>query len=267
MTHVARLQDALDALQLLSFDAILLDLTLPDSTGFETFLRVQAAARHAAIIVLAGAEHDEIAARALREGAHDCLFKDDIDRALLRRTIRHAVERRRFEETLIRKRDEAEQALRESEARFRQLAEQLLALKDQPAAVVSPAASESASGTETVLVVEDETNVRAVICKTLRVHGYTVLEAASASEAFVRVREHDGPIDLLLTDVVLAGMSGPAMAEGLATKQPSLRTLFMSGHADDAIARHGIVGSDVRFIRKPFTAEALLHEVRDALDA
>jgi CheY-like chemotaxis protein len=143
----------------------------------------------------------------------------------------------------------------------------LPAVQGEPEDVAAEPEPRSLSGTETVLVVEDQPEVRAVIRETLQRHGYTVLEAENASEAFVRMREHEGPIHLLLADVVLAGMSGPMVAEALAAKWPSLRTVFMSGYGDQVVVQHGVVASGMRFLRKPFSGESLLHEIRDALDA
>jgi PAS domain S-box-containing protein len=143
----------------------------------------------------------------------------------------------------------------------------LPAVEGEPAAVAAGPEPRSLSGTETVLVVEDQPEVRVVIRETLQRHGYTVLEAENASDAFARARGHDGPVHLLLADVVLAGMSGPMVAEALAAKWPSLRTVFMSGYGDQVVVRHGVVASGMRFLRKPFSGESLLQEIRDALDA
>jgi DNA-binding NtrC family response regulator len=78
---------------------------------------------------------------------------------------------------------------------------------------------------------------------------------------------HEGPIDLLLTDVVMPGMSGSALAAELAARRPGLRILYMSGYTDDAVLRHGISHAETEFIQKPFTPEGLARRVREVIDA
>ena len=122
-------------------------------------------------------------------------------------------------------------------------------------------------GIEHVLLVEDDAAVRMLTSTVLRAQGYTVTEAASA-EAAEKILGGDGHrIDLVLSDIVLPGMSGPQLAERLRTTRPGLRVLFMSGYADDAVIRHGILETEVAFIQKPFTPDALARKVRDTLDA
>jgi two-component system, cell cycle sensor histidine kinase and response regulator CckA len=113
---------------------------------------------------------------------------------------------------------------------------------------------------ETILVVEDEDAVRRLTCRILAREGYTVLEAPNGPRALDTWDEHAGEIDLLLTDVVMPGMSGKELAERL-----GIEPVFMSGYTDDVISRHGMDG--LRLVQKPFDAQTLLGAVRSALDA
>jgi PAS domain S-box-containing protein len=121
-------------------------------------------------------------------------------------------------------------------------------------------------GSETILLVEDEAGVRDLARQTLQRQGYTVLEAADAAAALERVARHPGPIDLLLTDVVLPGMSGRELADRLAVERPGILTLFMSGYTDDSIVHHGVRTGDTAFLQKPFSPQGLAGRVRDLLD-
>ena len=121
-----------------------------------------------------------------------------------------------------------------------------------------------ASGFETVLVVEDEAAVRRVIAAFLRSAGYRVLEAADPESAQTHCQRERGSIDLLVSDVVLPGLSGPTMAEGLREQQPGLKTLFISGYPAEAISQTGAMSAPA-FLPKPFSREALLQYVRRAL--
>jgi two-component system cell cycle sensor histidine kinase/response regulator CckA len=122
-------------------------------------------------------------------------------------------------------------------------------------------------GAETILLVEDEPQVRAVTKRILAKHGYRVLDAASGPDALHLAHRFEGAIDLLLTDVVMPKMSGRELAERLASRVPLCRTIFMSGYTDDAVLRHGVLNSEVAFIQKPITTDALLARVREVLSS
>jgi PAS domain S-box-containing protein len=122
-------------------------------------------------------------------------------------------------------------------------------------------------GTETILIVEDEDEVRALACEVLATYGYEVLQARTPAEALLIAQRHTGPIQLLLTDVIMPGMSGRMLAEQLAPLRPEMSVLYMSGYADEAIVHHGTLDAGTPFIQKPFTPDALAAGVRRLLDA
>jgi CheY-like chemotaxis protein len=121
-------------------------------------------------------------------------------------------------------------------------------------------------GSETILLVEDEELVRRVTGRILARHGYTVLEAVSGSDALVVSREHAGSIHLMLTDVVMPGMSGQELAEKVKSQRPTMKVLFMSGYTENAIIHHGVLDPDIAFIQKPFKYDTLARKVREMLD-
>ena len=121
-------------------------------------------------------------------------------------------------------------------------------------------------GSETVLIAEDEPGVLALVCETLRAHGYTVLEARNGKEALAVSRQYQGRIHLLLTDVVMPQMNGREVSERLLLMRPEVKVLYMSGYTDDAVLRHGVVADGVDFLPKPFTPGAVARTVRKALD-
>jgi len=120
-------------------------------------------------------------------------------------------------------------------------------------------------GTETVLLVEDEDELRAVVRETLQMYGYTVLEAGHGGEAMLIAERYSGPIHLLLTDVVMPTMSGADLARRLAAVRLEMKILFVSGYTDDAIVHHGVLEPGTAFLEKPFNPEQLVRRVREVL--
>jgi CheY-like chemotaxis protein len=115
--------------------------------------------------------------------------------------------------------------------------------------------------------VEDAGRVRAVVREILETEGYRVLEARHGAEGLRLSAEHQGPIHVLVTDVVMPQMSGRELARRLVAQRPETRVLYMSGYTDDALVRHDLVGSGHAFLPKPFTPHALAELVRRLLDA
>ncbi len=137
-----------------------------------------------------------------------------------------------------------------------------------PAEPAPPApAREESRGSEAILLVEDDDDVRAVTRETLEEHGYTVLDARGSEEALALASAVPRPIHLLVTDVVMPRMSGRELAAALGRERPGLKVLFVSGYAPEAVARHGILDAGAPFLSKPFTPEALLGRVRELLSA
>ncbi|TLY34911.1 MAG: response regulator [Nitrospirae bacterium] len=124
----------------------------------------------------------------------------------------------------------------------------------------------SYDGTETILLVEDEEVVRNFIRQALRRKGYVVLEARHSREAFLICGQHENRIQLMITDVVMPGMSGRELAERLVSSHPTMKILYISGYTDDAVIRHGIISNEVAFLQKPFTPDNLARKVREVLD-
>jgi CheY-like chemotaxis protein len=121
-------------------------------------------------------------------------------------------------------------------------------------------------GDETILVVEDEEIVRKLICEVLETLHYSTIQAGAPEEALALVQEHEGPIDLLLTDVVLPQMDGRSLFEKILNMRPNIKVLFISGYAENSIVRHGVLDPEVPFLQKPFSADSLAIKVREVLD-
>jgi PAS domain S-box-containing protein len=140
---------------------------------------------------------------------------------------------------------------------------------DEPADLRGDAGVPAAAphGSETVLLVEDEPEVRGLARDILHQQGYTVLEAADGDEALRVGREHGGPIHLLVTDVVMPQMGGRQLADRLKAGRQEVKVLYVSGYTDDAILSQGVSETGTAFLPKPFTASALAYKVREVLDA
>ena len=137
----------------------------------------------------------------------------------------------------------------------------------EPLPLAPTAPEEPVRGTETILLVEDEALVRSQAVQVLELYGYRILAATSGPHAVVLSRGHDGPIHLLLTDVVMPHMSGVELARQLRAERREIRVVFMSGYTSDAIAGRGLLSGEVAFLHKPFTVETLTHQIRAVLDA
>jgi CheY-like chemotaxis protein len=125
----------------------------------------------------------------------------------------------------------------------------------------------SSGGVETILLVEDADSLRELGREILEEAGYQVVEAASGDAALEALRQHAGSIDLLVTDLVMAGMSGRDLAEQVTAMRPGTKVIYMSGYTDDALGNHGVLDSGMAFVQKPFTIDGLLRKVREVLDS
>ena len=141
-------------------------------------------------------------------------------------------------------------------------------IDDAAASTIASQSQETSAprGTETILLVEDEEVVRGLTRKILMQAGYNVLDAKGGEEAIRLCHAHAGPIDLLLTDVVMPEISGKEVADRLLELRPSIRVLYMSGYTDEAIVQHGVLDANVKFIQKPFTWVGLTRKVREVLN-
>jgi len=125
---------------------------------------------------------------------------------------------------------------------------------------------EHLDGSETVLIVEDEDSLRKLVRTVLKQKGYKILEAENGEDALRISNEHEGTIDLMITDVVMPKMSGKETAERLQPLYPQMKIIYMSGYTDDAIVHHGVLAPGLNFLEKPFSPEGLARKVREVLD-
>jgi CheY-like chemotaxis protein len=130
----------------------------------------------------------------------------------------------------------------------------------------TPEPTTSFGGSETVLLVEDQADVRRLTRKVLAARGYTVLVAAHGVEALRVAEQHSGPIHLMVADVVMPGMSGREVGELLLRARPEVKVLYVSGYANDSIVHHGVLEPGLAFLEKPFTPDALARKVREVLE-
>jgi CheY-like chemotaxis protein len=127
--------------------------------------------------------------------------------------------------------------------------------------------SEPLTGSETILVVEDEDALRKMACEVLTLYGYSTIEASDGKNALELVKKSkQNIVDLLLTDVIMPEMSGKELANRLLHKYPRLKILYISGYTDNAIVHHGILDKGISFLQKPFSPQALANKIREVLD-
>jgi len=141
-----------------------------------------------------------------------------------------------------------------------------VAEKDIAAEAPHPPALPHADGNETILIVEDEAALLSLVEASLRKRGFKVLVATTGEDAEAIARRHDGPIHLLLTDVVMPQTSGRDLAARICEVRPQTRVLWMSGYSDDTIAHHGMLEPGLHFMQKPFTPASLVEKIREILD-
>jgi len=125
---------------------------------------------------------------------------------------------------------------------------------------------ELSRGNETILLVEDEEEVRKLALRVLERQGYKVLAARQGDEALLMCEQHKGPIHLMLTDVVMPGMNGRELAKRLESLHPEMKVLYMSGYTNNAIVHHGVLAKGMNYIQKPFTVNGLTKKVREVLE-
>ncbi len=130
-----------------------------------------------------------------------------------------------------------------------------------------PEESKSLTGSETILIVEDEEMVRDLIFESLKKFGYDLIEAENGKKALqVCKKDNEKPIQLLITDVIMPDMGGSELAKKLEKLKPKMKVLYISGYTDNAIVHHGVLDEGVAFLQKPFSPQALARKVREILD-
>ncbi len=139
-------------------------------------------------------------------------------------------------------------------------------VEDEPESAANELTTPATEGTETILLVEDETGVREMVREMLSKKGYSILEAGSGRQALLIYAQNRDRVDLLLTDMIMPQMNGNELASRLRTADKNLKVLFMSGYTDDVIANQGMTGADVMILQKPFSADQLSAKIRAVLD-
>lgn len=143
----------------------------------------------------------------------------------------------------------------------------LPAVKKEKKSVAAPTVTaDSLTGPETILLVEDDMQLQQLTSRILKRYGYRVLQASNGDEALKVSQKYDGPIDLIITDVIMPGMNVREMTEKIRSRRKETKTLYMSGHIDDTIAHYGILDPGINFLQKPYIPEGLVHKVREVLD-
>jgi CheY-like chemotaxis protein len=137
---------------------------------------------------------------------------------------------------------------------------------DRPALVQRKSVTKKLGGSETILLVEDDSQVRAAAARILRGQGYKVLDAHDGMHALTLAATHPGPLDMVLSDVVMPDTNGPAVVELLKQRYPKIKSLFMSGYSDHAVLANGALQAGVNFMQKPFIPQVLSKRVREVLD-
>ncbi len=137
---------------------------------------------------------------------------------------------------------------------------------DADVAAASTKVDVAPRGTETVLLVEDDANIRELARELLEISGYIVLESVDVQDAVRIAESHQGDIHLLITDVVMPEMGGHVLANAVARCRPNIKVLYMSGYTDEAVIRHGVINPGTAFLQKPFTPGTLTRKVREVLN-
>ena len=138
---------------------------------------------------------------------------------------------------------------------------------EAPARIMQDQEGPLRGGSETILLVEDAPALRELTRRLLEDCGYTVLDSGDPADAVLLAGRHDGPLSLLITDVVMPGLSGPLLAEKLVAARPGTKVLYTSGYGDDTLRQYGALEPDHAFLEKPFTRDALVRKVRELLDS